>query len=228
MQIVCPSCNARYLAPDANIGPNGRRVRCARCAHVWRVTLPEAVETDPAVAATDSEPAAEAPPENSGLRVNPLPPNRLPAPLDAHKRRSSGGLGWAFFAMVVGALAAALYFGRATMVEVWPAATVLYEAVGLGDDAAEPRAAFEVKRIEHAWDGDAMVISGEVENASDVGAPPQYIRIKLLDAEGGVVSDQRQPLGEGAIGPNEIRAFTMRFDKPGEVVRALPLVEPIR
>ncbi|MGH7095153.1 MAG: zinc-ribbon domain-containing protein, partial [Stellaceae bacterium] len=36
MIVTCPECATRYrVADDALDAPHGRRVRCARCGHVW-------------------------------------------------------------------------------------------------------------------------------------------------------------------------------------------------
>ena len=35
MQVTCPNCGARYAVDPLAIGPAGRIVQCARCAHRW-------------------------------------------------------------------------------------------------------------------------------------------------------------------------------------------------
>lgn len=40
MKIVCPTCSADYTIAEDMLGPNGRKVKCARCANVWHA-VPE-------------------------------------------------------------------------------------------------------------------------------------------------------------------------------------------
>jgi len=40
MIISCPSCDARYVVDPGKIGPDGRRVKCAKCGHTWAQTAP--------------------------------------------------------------------------------------------------------------------------------------------------------------------------------------------
>ena len=35
MMLVCSSCNSRYLVNSGDLKPDGRVVRCAKCAHEW-------------------------------------------------------------------------------------------------------------------------------------------------------------------------------------------------
>ncbi|MEM6358108.1 MAG: zinc-ribbon domain-containing protein, partial [Pseudomonadota bacterium] len=34
-EIECPACDARYSVPASAIGPEGRRVQCAKCGEIW-------------------------------------------------------------------------------------------------------------------------------------------------------------------------------------------------
>jgi len=56
IEIVCPSCQARYQLPDGSIGAEGRKVSCSSCSHKWRATAEGA---EPAPAQSPPEPAAE-------------------------------------------------------------------------------------------------------------------------------------------------------------------------
>jgi predicted Zn finger-like uncharacterized protein len=37
MIVSCPACQTQFNVDPALLGPDGRKVRCAKCAHVWRV-----------------------------------------------------------------------------------------------------------------------------------------------------------------------------------------------
>ncbi|MEM6677491.1 MAG: zinc-ribbon domain-containing protein [Pseudomonadota bacterium] len=67
-EIECPACEARYRVPASAIGPEGRRVQCARCGEIWfarpieEKPVEEALETTQAALAAPAavEAAAEA------------------------------------------------------------------------------------------------------------------------------------------------------------------------
>ncbi len=235
MQIACPNCNARYLAPDAQIGPNGRKVRCARCAHVWRVEPPPLEEQpSPSFGGLPEEPAVEAPPHP--IRIDPLPRNRLPAPWGRERRRVPYA-GWLALGMFVLALAVAFVLGRETLMRVWPPSEVLYRAVGIV--AAAPASAPTVKdeplridALKSDWvktdAGSDLVMSGNVVNAADEAKAAPYVRIRLYNDGQQIVRDQRTVVEGGPIAPGEQRPFVMRFENPEGVARAIPLLEPVR
>jgi predicted Zn finger-like uncharacterized protein len=72
MILTCPECATRYEIDGANFPPEGRKVRCKKCGHVWhqpaeavdaeRAEIEEAVFNPPApepAEAGSSEPVAE-------------------------------------------------------------------------------------------------------------------------------------------------------------------------
>ncbi|MCH8167325.1 MAG: zinc-ribbon domain-containing protein [Proteobacteria bacterium] len=64
IEIVCPSCQARYQLPDGSIGPDGRKVSCSSCSHKWRANAEGAVAAaSTPVAEPKPEPVAEPKPE---------------------------------------------------------------------------------------------------------------------------------------------------------------------
>ena len=40
MELICPSCEARYAIPDGSIGEKGRQVSCMNCGNVWHAYPP--------------------------------------------------------------------------------------------------------------------------------------------------------------------------------------------
>lgn len=78
MIVSCPNCDSRFTLPDGALGVAGRKMRCARCEHVWHQMPPEADAFDSAaVEAAPAAPvratAAMAAPAGGGADDGPLP-----------------------------------------------------------------------------------------------------------------------------------------------------------
>ncbi len=67
IEIVCPSCHARYQLPDGSIGPEGRKVSCSSCSHKWR-----ALEAGAAPVPEQSSPEQSSPVAESGSEPEPV------------------------------------------------------------------------------------------------------------------------------------------------------------
>lgn len=110
MQLICPSCDSRFLVPDTAVGPAGRVVECGQCRHRWRVLPPAggegaaAPQEAPAEAAAGLATARAGAPDGPQLGVKPAGPSlsageprRNPqlkaAAIDAAGRRARGGPG---------------------------------------------------------------------------------------------------------------------------------------
>ena len=267
MQIACPNCNARYLVPDAKIGQDGRRVRCARCETVWKtegispapapdsndepeetIAVESATEA-PTPAATDEDPPSRTKP----VQVDPVPRDRSPVPIADRPR--GGWMGWAALAILVIALLTGFVVASDTVKSVWPVSAKIYEAVGISSDAKSamapdpanpviskaPDAAaekpvsdtggLESSKLTHAWEASAaggydLKVTVEVTNNASSERPEAYIRVRLLDKQGGIIRDKSQLIGGGPFAPGESRSFTTIFSDPGEgITKAIPTIE---
>jgi len=115
MLLVCPSCNTRYVVPDAAITGDGRQVRCANCKHSWhqapaiadappapKVAAPASADADTPAPADDApvavnEPSPPKPPEQQGFAAfdEAVEQARKPsaAAIDADSEIPAGGIG---------------------------------------------------------------------------------------------------------------------------------------
>jgi predicted Zn finger-like uncharacterized protein len=70
MELICPSCEARYQIPDGSIGEKGRQVSCMNCGHGWHAYPPlvlaeplPSVGLGPATADTETAPMPSSTPD---------------------------------------------------------------------------------------------------------------------------------------------------------------------
>jgi len=75
MIAACPKCTARYRVDESRIGPEGAKLRCAKCQALFRVLLPPSAIPSQTLAAPT--PAA---PEPAPV-IEEAPPEPTPAPL---------------------------------------------------------------------------------------------------------------------------------------------------
>jgi predicted Zn finger-like uncharacterized protein len=76
MIIGCPECSTKFGIPDGALGDAGRKVRCAKCGHVWLATSTYAIEAALPVENTKS---VSPPQETEDI----APPVSAPAPAPA-------------------------------------------------------------------------------------------------------------------------------------------------
>jgi len=226
-------------APDANDAPD------------------ESVAAEAATEApTPAAPHVDPPSRTKPVQVDPVPRDRSPAPIVDRPR--SRWMGWAALAMLVIALLAGFVLASDTVKSVWPASAKIYEAIGISSDAkpamtpdpANPAMSkapeapaekpvsdaggLESSKLTHAWAASAaggydLKVTGEVTSKASSERPDAYIRVRLLDKQGGIVRDKRQLVGGGPFAPGESRSFTIIFSDPGEkVAKAIPTIEPGR
>ena len=132
MILTCPECASRYFVDDAKVGPKGRTVRCASCAHSWRAMQEGASLNDAPLALTPSSSfAPEAPPADAGAssgRATPLPKLIRAEAVEKKKSREAvaAGVAWAGLGAGFVALVLACVLFRVDVVRLWPQTASAY------------------------------------------------------------------------------------------------------
>ena len=224
MILTCPSCATSYFTPDEAIGPNGRKVRCQACAHIWHARLnDEPLDlTAPAEAvAVAPDSAAAAPRDDAPDSLAETPAPELPRAFRARaerqrrvRRAATHGAVWAGLASVfIGILAAAWLF-RVEVVELYPRAAAAYAMVGA---PVNPTGLdFEAVKARPAPNApDRVLVSGALRNVRDreVIAPP--VRVALLDAHGAEIGHAIVRIDAAPVLPGGVQGFAALIHDPG-------------
>lgn len=222
MIITCPSCDSRFEVPTAALGTEGRQVRCSSCQHAWHQMPaedppppePEEVAFEdptpepekPAVAEPDPEPEPE--------------PKRLP---EKPRRRSASMMSraavWFAFLFLVGVILAGAYQYRQTVVDEWPAATGVYEAVGI-PVVPPPGYSFNIARdkLQLEFQGDGvgrrLLVRGEIKNISSRPRPAPRIMVFLQNDADKELKRHDFSVGTETVAPGESAKFSTRIDNP--------------
>jgi predicted Zn finger-like uncharacterized protein len=83
MIVACPSCTTRFRVAEPELRPNGRRLRCGACGHIWRADAQgHPIPDKTAAAPTTPEPTLpDATLPSAALPIAPSPtPERLALP----------------------------------------------------------------------------------------------------------------------------------------------------
>lgn len=218
MIITCPSCSTRYKLDPAQFGPEGRRVRCTNCSHVWTQMpaddLPKPVSLEPA--------QNEEAPRMSG--PSPAMRARLEASRQmAEASRKRGRAGWIVLIVIVAAVLAAGALARDAVVRAWPPAGRLYAAIGLTPD--RPGAGLAIKVLAHNRDMEGktavLIIKGEVTNTSQIVRDVPRLRATLRNKGGAVLKSRTFATAQARLLPGETAPFVTRIENPSSEAAAL-------
>ncbi len=204
MILTCPRCATRYFVDENAVASDGRLVRCASCAHVWRAE-PEAV-------------GAPAEPEPGGEPADPLAiadhHTPLTSPVARMDRPAAGAAGWAAPAVAAGLAALALMGGwtfRMPIVSAWPEAASVYAL--LGATATASGLAFEDVEASRAPEGDVLHVSARVRNLTGRERPAPLVRVDVRDPSGALVFQAFAALEAAVVGPRDVAP--LEVDLPG-------------
>lgn len=189
MIVTCPACESRFQVDEAQLGPDGRIVRCGKCGNCWH----QMPGDDPRAGLAD---------------VPPPPPRRRAAP--PPKKKGKGVLvGWLLLLAFVGGAAAVGWFERARIVAQFPQLADVYHLLGV--PLPEAGASLQLSNVTTSRaevDGDDVVtVRGQLANISQRKQMLPPLRIQLSDSAGAVVTEWFFDLPERELDAGESVGF---------------------
>lgn len=215
MIISCPSCASRFNVDETALTPEGRKVKCSKCEHVW-VQTPEGGE--PAASdEIDWEAPAEGPPKAvTAPRAGRAAPRGRKAARDSESK-SSAGLLWSLFFVLLIAVGGAAYWFRADVMQRLPATEQIYAMVGLGPES--PFAGLDLTDVksnqEQTSAGTKVLrITGKVVNTSAVPRDVPELAGVLYDGANRVLHRWTFKAPEPRLLPREDIIFKTQVTNP--------------
>lgn len=198
MILSCPECHTRFAIDAQALRPDGRRVKCGKCDHIWFEAPPAASAAEP-LSVTPLEPE-----EQSPFRA----PN-LPAITEADQKRTAAAA-WALVAVLLAIIAALGWFGRESIARAWPPAEAIYAAIGI-HAFPPPGAGFTVDLTAKLVD-QRLELAGEVTNITDETRPLPPLYAVLLDGEGNSLRNWTVDVDTTELGPGERVPFATQTE----------------
>lgn len=203
MILSCPDCHTRFAIDAAHLAPDGRRVKCGKCAHVWYESMPEPeddLEDQPVpIAVTPYDPE-----EDTGK-----PRRNLPA-LRGVRPRGGARTAWIVCAVLLVAILAVLWFGRGPIALAVPQAEAIYAGIGI-DAFPPPGEGLEIEFSVSA-EGGKLALKGEVINVSNGARDIPELHVVISDADKNRLKTWSFVMDARRLGPGERAAFASQTE----------------
>jgi predicted Zn finger-like uncharacterized protein len=243
MILTCPQCETRYQADATKFAAPGRKVRCAKCGHVWLQEAPapdiafEDVTTPEPVVAPAPQPIAPpqaiAEPEPQRAVFAPAESVAVPAAVPVIEKRKAApsrtpqkigmAAGWVGLVAVILVIGWSALTYRQQIATVWPQASSLYAALGMhvntrGLDFVD------VSYHRETEDGQqVLAVSGKLVNISAHELSVPAIEVTLTDDSKRMLYHWSFNSNVATLRPGETVAFLTRLSSPPAGARHLEL-----
>jgi predicted Zn finger-like uncharacterized protein len=246
MILTCPSCATRYAVDEAKFPPAGRKVRCAKCGHVWFQAGPASALDPGLIAQIASAPAAGAPAPKTAPEPAPEPahlpervaeaaaePSRpLAAPTFgavemAHERTGWGpplaiAAGWVVLIAVIGLIGLSAVRYRQEISAIWPQSAGVYNSLGFGVNAK----GIDIVNVDYhreSEDGQVVLaVTGRIINSGARELPvPQGVRVTLSDSANHELYHWSFAPAAQTLKPGQSVPFLTRLSSPPAAARHL-------
>lgn len=220
MILTCPGCSTRYQADEAQIPPQGRDVRCARCGEVWHASpLLSGFETQPSFPAEEPSPevyaqpvARDEEPQSEARSVE----EPAAKPYADWLKRIGLSAGWIALAAVVLVIGFVASVYRQKVVEAWPQSASLYSRLGMKVNATGLDIR-DIKSSEAPQDGQrVLTVTGALTNVTNRELPVPQIRVGLIDGDKRELYHWTFAPNVMTLRPGQSTQFVTRLSNPPE------------
>ncbi|HVP86322.1 MAG TPA: DUF3426 domain-containing protein [Rhizomicrobium sp.] len=224
MILTCPNCATRYEADEAKFLPAGRKVRCAKCSHIWHQSAPAeaGVEAPPDLSVEPEKPAsvATAPMRPAEPAANVAMAGRAPA---SAGWRLGALAGWAALIALVVVLAWVAIVFRMGIATVWPQTATLYSWVGLDVNTVGLEFQDVSYRVTSEDDMSVLHIKGKVVNKTARSLDVPAISAALTDEYRRDLYAWKIQTGAKSLAPGKSAEFSARIPSPPSGTRHVDL-----
>lgn len=240
IMVLCPNCQTGYNLDPAKLGPQGRKLKCAKCATVWVATVESAAPTPPeAPPPAPQEPEQPIPPESPSLPAPETTPgpegveprlSRLPQPnLENLSRISTQGLRryltgevlWLLVGALVvlaGALAAVGAYWNTLPKNTKLSLETAQKASKTAPDATTPPKNVVLRGVQGEvvdMSGTAvLMVRGSVQNTGEVSATLASLRLELVGLDDTVKDAWPIPDTSTTLAPQALVPFAVSLTSP--------------
>lgn len=221
MLLTCPKCALSYAIDDAQLGPQGRTVRCAACKATWHAEKPPEAPIELPLAKAVEKPVA-ALKEVQAKKIPSLYRDMIESQ-KRHKALMAQGIIWGALAATFIALVGTAYLLRVNVVRAFPRLAGAYAAVGVPVNAA----GLEVldSKLEPTLRGGRFVaaVTLKVRNIRDEANPLPPVRVTLMDKQASAFDTVLIPPLGLTLEANETRTLTFDIPDAKNLVRTIDL-----
>ena len=198
MILGCPECHTRFAIDAQALRPDGRRVKCGKCEHIWFEEPPPPNAAEP-ISVTPLEPEEQ----------SSIPTPNLPAITRADQQRTASAA-WIMVCFLLAVVLSLAWFGRESIARAWPTAEIIYASIGIDAFPAPGEGLsvdMEVKRVDKS-----LQLVGEVVNTTDESRAVPPIYAVLQDANGKQLRHWQVAVDVTVLGPGEKVPFSTEID----------------
>jgi predicted Zn finger-like uncharacterized protein len=231
MILTCPECTTRYQTDASQFAPDGRKVRCAKCGHVWHQAAPapepEAGLEDEAAAPPEPEAEPVVTPKREAFapspRVEAAPARSRFAARPPVLARLGLVAGWAALALIVLGVGWSGMHYRKSIASLWPQSSSLYAAVGMRVNTRGLEFHDRTAHFETDGQQDVLVITGHLLNTTSRELSVPQIRVSLMDAGKRELYHWSFSAGVQTLHPGQLATFHTQLPSPPAAARDIEL-----